>query len=185
MIAFWKVVRKPNLDTVTWSFIIILKVVICRNFNLIEGWVKNCDFFVVVNWHLDCTFKKGVLNSKYSIGGREMHKQTQDSLDCWTLECPWAVCSALSCLYCTLVRRTLLWSFAGDSITNSNQSSYQEEITNLAEWCTENSLKLSVSKTKEPIKLVIKTAQKIIGTSTTRAKVCSLSSCLAKDTDLY
>lgn len=43
-----------------------------------------------------------------------------------------------------------------------NQSSYQGEIHKLAEWCTENSLKLS--KTKKLIEQVIKTAQKIIGT---------------------
>ena len=34
-------------------------------------------------------------------------------------------------------------------ITNSDKSSYQEEINNLAECCTESNLLLNVSKTKE------------------------------------
>ncbi len=34
------------------------------------------------------------------------------------------------------------------STINNNQSLYQDEINNLAEWCTKNDLLLSVSKTK-------------------------------------
>ncbi len=36
-------------------------------------------------------------------------------------------------------------------IMNNDENSYREEISNLAEWCTENNLLLNVSKTKELI----------------------------------
>ncbi len=34
-------------------------------------------------------------------------------------------------------------------ITNNDENSYWEEINNLAEWCTENNLLLSINKIKE------------------------------------
>ena len=73
-----------------------------------------------------------------------------------TLEHPRAVCSAslLFTLYthdCTLnIKRTIV-KYAMGHVTNNDKSSYKEEINNLAEWCTESNVLLSVSKTKELI----------------------------------
>ena len=109
----------------------------------------------------------GKLNT---LGLRPPHKRTPDGSD-WQSdlhsapEPRRAACSAPSCSHCTPV--TALPDIegthqgyrevcrrGGDSaiisrIINNHKSSYQEEINNLAERCTESNLLLNVSKTRE------------------------------------
>lgn len=130
MIAFWKVVKtKTNLRRCNVIIYYYSQGSYMPKFRFDWRRGKKLIDFFVVNWYLDCAFKKGVPYSKYLRGGREMHKQTHDGSDCSTPECPWAVCSAPFCSHRTTmtaltdIRRTLLLSFAGDTLQMALQES--------------------------------------------------------------
>lgn len=78
MIAFWKVVKtKTNLRRCNVIIYYYSQGSYMPKFPFDWRRSKKLIDFFVVNWYLDCAFKKGVPNAKYLIGGREMHKQTR------------------------------------------------------------------------------------------------------------